>query len=306
MAIGATNNNSAVAASELTAEQVQKILVKPLEAASTFLAAGPKVYDTTGPLRLPKAPTSHADDLEFVGENEQIDDIDPEFDEVTLLPSTMKSIKTLTRYSNELARQSVVSLDAALKERLVADVAARIDAQFWGATGDGITTPKGLFAWTGTQTVDLDGDPLNLDALLDAWGKALAANVNMASLKWAITPGDFVALRKIKDTQNRYLLQADPTADGVFRLWGAPVIITGRIPNKVVPGVDPAPDVTTGRAALIDFGQIAVARDSAPSVKILDQTFGDYDQQAIRVTARYDLAPLNPEAVVVLTNVNRD
>jgi len=35
-------------------------------------------------------------------------------------------------------------------------------------------------------------------------------------------------------------------------------------------------------------------------VKILDQTFGDYDQQAIRVTARYDAAPLNPEAVVII------
>ena len=54
---------------------------------------------------------------------------------------------------------------------------------------------------------------------------------------------------------------------------------------------------------LADFSQIAVARDVAPSVKILDQTFGDYDQQAIRVVARYDAAPLNPEAVVKMTNV---
>ena len=38
-------------------------------------------------------------------------------------------------------------------------------------------------------------------------------------------------------------------------------------------------------------------------MKILDQTFGDYDQQAIRVTARYDAAPLNPEAIVTLTGI---
>lgn len=41
-------------ASELTAEQVQKILVSPLEAQSVFLAAGPRIIDTAGPLRLPK------------------------------------------------------------------------------------------------------------------------------------------------------------------------------------------------------------------------------------------------------------
>lgn len=284
-----------VAATELTAEQVAKILVKPLEAASVFLAAGPRIFDTAGPLRIPKAPK--ASDVSFVGENELIPEVNPDFDEVQLLPSTMKSLKTLTRYSNELARQSVVALDAALKDRLVADVAAKLDAQLLSASGDGTTTPKGMFAWAGTQNVAVGG-ALTLDHLLTAWGLALSANVNMGSLKWALTPGDFVALRKVKDTTGQYLLQADPTADGVFRLWGAPVIVSARIPNTT--GGTP-----TGRAALVDFSQIAVARDAAPSVKILDQTFGDYDQQAIRVTARYDAAPLNPEAIVTLTGITR-
>ena len=290
-----TAAGGSTAASELTAEQVARILVKPLEAASVFLAAGPRIFDTAGPLRIPKAPK--ASDVSFVGENELIPEVNPDFDEVQLLPSTMKSLKTLTRYSNELARQSVVALDAALKDRLVADVAAKLDAQLLSASGDGTTTPKSLFAWAGTQNVAVNG-ALTLDHLLTAWGLALSANVTMGSLKWVLTPGDFVALRKVKDTTGQYLLQVDPTADGVFRLWGAPVIVSARIPNTT--GASP-----TGRAALVDFSQIAVARDAAPSVKILDQTFGDRDQQAIRVTARYDAAPLNPEAVVTLTGIKR-
>lgn len=290
-----TAASGSVAANELTAEQVSTILVQPLEAASTFLAAGPRIFDTAGPLRLPKAPKPS--DVSFVGENEQIPEVSPDFDEVQLLPSTMKSLKTLTRYSNELARQSVVALDQALKDRLVADVAAKIDAQFLSASGDGVTTPQGLFAWSGTQNVAVGG-ALTLDHLLDAWGKALAANVNMTSLRWFLTPGDFVSLRKIKDTTGQYLMQADPTADGVFRVWGAPVVVSGRVPNTT--GATP-----TGRAALVDMAQIAVARDASPSVKLLDQTFGDYDQQAIRVTARYDAKPLNPEAVVTLTGITR-
>ena len=295
MALATTAAAGSTAASELTAVQVQKILVQPLEAASVFLAAGPRIFDAAGPLRIPKAPK--ASDVSFVGENELIPEVNPDFDEVQLLPSTMKSLKTLTRYSNELARQSVVALDAALKDRLVADVAAKLDAQLLGASGDGTTTPKGLFAWAGTQNVAVNG-ALTLDHLLTAWGLALSANVNMGALKWVLTPGDFVALRKVKDTTGQYLLQVDPTVDGVFRLWGAPVIVSARIPNTT--GASP-----TGRAALVDFSQIAVARDAAPSVKILDQTFGDRDQQAIRVTARYDSAPLNPEAVVTLTGIAR-
>lgn len=111
---------STATAPELTDEQVQRVLVKPLEAASSFLAAGPRIIDTAGPLRLPKL--GAATTPSWHGENELIDEANPTFDEITLLPSTMESVKTLTRFSNELARQSVIALDAALKERLVKDV----------------------------------------------------------------------------------------------------------------------------------------------------------------------------------------
>ncbi|MFV0430322.1 MAG: phage major capsid protein [Arachnia sp.] len=227
-------------------------------------------------------------DPSWHGENEQISEVDADFDEMTLMPSTMKSVKVITRFSNELARQSIVSLDATLRDRLVTDVANKLDRQFLGDTGDGITTPKGLFVYDDVQTLAVDG-PLSLDALLDAWGMALAANVAMSSLKWIVSPDQFTGLRKLKDGNARYMLQPDPTADGVFRLHGIPVTVTARIP--------------AGSAALVDFGQIAVARDMAPSVKVLTERYADFDQQAIRVVARYDAAPLNPEAVITLTGI---
>lgn len=283
-------------AAELTAEQVQSILVKPLESASTFLAAGPRIFDTDGsPVRIPKLGGATSPD--WKGENEQIANSDVSFDEVTLLPSTIKSVKTLTRFSNELARQSVVSLEAAIKDRLVRDVADKLDTAFIAGTGDTGTTPVGILNYAGTQEVK-DVGTVGLDALLDAWGKALAGNVNMTSVKWLMRPETFVALRKIKQAtdSNQYVLTPDATQDGVFRLFGSQVIITNRIP--VV-----GSSSKTTQAVLADFSQIAVARDQAPTVKILDQTFGDYDQQAIRVTARYDAAPLNAAAVVILKGI---
>ena len=271
---------------ELVAEQVAKILVRPLEEASRFLAAGPRIFDTAGPLRIPKM--GGATTPSWHGQNELIDEVNPTFDEVSLLPSTMESVKTLTRYSNELARQSVVALDAALRERLVKDVADTIDAQLFSATGDGITLPKGIFAYDDVQTIPVDGD-LDLDYLLDAQGMALAANVDLARTRWVMSSNMFVGLRKLKDLEGRYVIEPDVTSAGSYRLFGSPVIITNRLP--------------AGSAALVDFSQIAVARDIAPSVKILDQTFGDYDQQAIRVVTRLDAAPLNPEAVITLTGI---
>lgn len=273
---------------ELTQEQVQRVLVQPLEEQSVFLAAGPRIFDTSNPLRIPKAPEPTPEQLNWHGENEQITEHEAEFDEVALLPSTMQSIKTLTRFSNELARQSVVQLDAALRARLVGDVAAKLDAQFLGSEGDGVTTPRGMFAYEGTQSVEVGG-PLELDAILEAQGAALSANVNVNALRLLVRPGDFTALRSITDGDGRYMLQPDATQSSIGSILGMPVIVSSRIPE--------------GRAALADFSQIAVARDMAPSVKLLTETFADYDQQAIRVVSRYDAAPLQPSAIVTLDGI---
>lgn len=278
-------SNSTNNTAELTAEQVQNVLVQPLQAASLFLAAGPTVINTAGPIRLPKAAKYDGSALGFTGESELIPERDAEFDEIQLMPSTMKSVKVITRYSNELARQSVIALDSAIKDKLVGDVAAKLDAQFFGASGDGITTPRGLFALKDTQSLAAPS-ALDYDTLIDAWGLALAANVNTQGLKWVMSSADFVALRKIKDAGGIYILQPDVTAAGQFVLFGSPVVISNRVP--------------TGKAALVDFSQVVVAQDLAPSVTILKERYADTDEQAIRVVSRYDVGALNPEAVVVL------
>lgn len=279
-------------APELTREQVAAVLTNPLETTAAFLASGPTIIDTTGPLRIPRAATAMTEDelaaLQWTGENELIPELDPEFGELTLLPSTMKSIKVLTRFSNELARQSVVALDTALQARLVADVAAKVDAQLFSADGDGITTPRGMFAWKGVQNVPVGGE-LTLDAILDAQALALGANVDQSRLRLFLRPGDYMALRGAKDGDGRYMLQPDAAQGATATVLGLPVTLSPRIPK--------------GRAALADMAHVTVARDVMPSVKLLDQTFGQYDQQAIRVVTRYDAAPTDPAAVVTFSGI---
>lgn len=111
-----------------------------------------------------------------------------------------------------------------------------------------------------------------------------------------MTSREFVELRKLKDTSGRYLIQPNPTEAGTYRLLGHGVTVTNRVSDTT--GATP-----TGRSALVDFSQVAVARDVAPSVTVLSERYADFDQQAIRVVARYDVAPLNPEAVVTLTGI---
>lgn len=264
---------------DLLQEQVASILLQPLEAASVVLASGPRIFDTASPLRIPKLVSSS--DPAWVGEGELIPEHDVNFDEVRLMPTDRKSIKTLIRFTNELLRQSVIGLDATLKARLVSDVARKLDTAF--LTGNGADkSVTGIVNQAGVQHAVLDAtEP---DSFLDALALASAAEVTPN--RWFISGADFFSVRKIKDTSGKYVLESDITSGTTHRLFGVPVTVTNKLP--------------AGTAVLADMSQVAVARDTNPTVKLLDQRYAEYDEQAIRVTARFDLGLLHPEGVIVL------
>ena len=281
-----TQNTSA-----LTRDQVARMLTEPLTRFSTFLAAGPTFYDTNGSkVRVPKGFTSVADEIEennWHGENEQITEVEPDTaEELELLPDTMKSIKTLTRFSNELARQSVVSLEQALQNRLVRDVATALDRQFLSDQGDGITQPQGMFAWPDVETIE--ATDFDLDTIMDGYGVFLGEFGHTDGLRLFIRSDDYMTLRKLKDSSGRYLLQPDMSTGGiVVPALGARLAVSNAIPEN--------------NAALVNMSSVAVARDLNPTATILRERYADYDQQAIRVVARYDTGLEDARAMVKFT-----
>jgi HK97 family phage major capsid protein len=300
-----TTSNTA----ELTAEQVQRILVQPLGQASTFLAAGPKIIDSANPVRIPKLGgmvdegTSTPAAPGWVSETGDIPVKDIKFADIQLMPSTMEALKVITKFSNQMARQSILALDAVMQAKVVGDVATVLDQQFWGYGGDGITQPRGILSYAG-QTLDKANTALTLDDLIDAWGLALSAHVNMAGLRWVMRPETFTALRKVKETtgSNRSVLTPDPSADAVFRLLGSQVIVTDHLPLGPDSN-DADSDANEQNVLLYDASQVVVARDLAPSVTILKELFQKTDEQGIKVVSRYDAAPLNDQAVIRIKNI---
>lgn len=292
---------------ELTAEQVVKILVQPLEQASTFLAAGPRIIDSANPVRIPKMGgmvdegTSTPAAPGWVSETGDIPVKDIKFADIQLMPSTMEALKVITKFSNQMARQSILALDAVLQAKMVSDVATVLDKQFWGYGGDGVTTPKGILSFAG-QTIDVANTALTLDHLHDAVGLALGANVNMPGLRWVMRPETFTALRKLKDGSQRYQMEPDPTRDGVYRLLGHQVVVTSHLPLGP-DAADADTDADEQNVLLYDASQVVVARDLAPSVTLLKELFAKTDEQGIRVVSRYDQAPLNDAAVIRLRNI---
>lgn len=289
MAIEVSSDNTT-----LLQSQVANLLVQPLEQGSTFLAAGPTIIDSSDQVRIPRVASGTT--AGFVAEGTQISDGNVAFDEVTLLPSTLKGLKTLVRLSNELIRQSVVGLESVLRTRLVTDVAQALDAALWDGTGAS-NTIKGILRQSGIATGVLD--LTDADSLIDGVATAQANKVNPTH--WVMTSASFAALRKLKIAEagatsdqdfRQYLFDPTGIQNGTaFRLFGLPVIITDNIPVATA----------KARVALVDMSKVVVARDVNAEVKILDQTWGDYDSIGIRVVSRWDVALLQAKAVTLLT-----
>lgn len=289
----ASGYSTPTAGAELVPEQVAALLIEPLLAEAVVLAAGPMIIDAQGaPVQVPKITALDLNDP-WRAENTAIAEEDPTYGELTLLPSSLKSLKVIHRVSNELARNAVSNVANLLSTALVRRVANALDAAF--LTGDGAAnTILGIANETGVQAVAAVGSP-TVDDLHDAHGLALGANAKPSA--WFMNPRDLISLRKTKDTAGNYLVQPDATVAGSFTLLGIPVYLTTQIPKNGGAGTNESTIV------LADMSQVAVGRDLDVNVTLLPERYADFDQVGIRVTARFDIGLLNAEGIVVLNGV---
>ena len=278
-AIGTTAGNS------LIRERVADMLVEPLAAASVILDAGPRIIDSSEPVRVPTLTTAFSPD--WVGENELIPEAATAFGELELMPTSRKSIKAIVRVSNELVRMATRGVSQTLQTRLVTDVRDMLDTALLNGDGGGDDadgTVTGLVHTPGALTGDFDAeDP---DSVLDAIATMSAAEITPSVIY--MNGGDFFTMRKVKDNTGRALIQPDVTAGARFTLHGIPV----RVSSKV----------TAGAPVLVDMSKVIVVRDLAPAVDILTERYAEYDQTGIRVRARYDIGVLHPSAVLVMSS----
>lgn len=278
-AIGTTAGNS------LIVERVADMLVEPLAAASVVLDAGPRIIDSSEPVRVPTLATAF--NPAWVGENELIPEVETAFGELELMPTSRKSIKAIVRVSNELIRMATRGVSQTLQTRLVTDVRDKLDTALLNGDGGGLEpddTVTGLVHTPGALTATFDAeDP---DSVLDAVADMAAEEITPTVLY--MNGADFFTMRKVKDTTGRALIQPDVTAGARFTLHGIPV----RVSSKVAEG---AP-------VLVDMSKVVVVRDLAPAVDILTERYAEYDQTGIRVRARYDIGVLHPSAVLVMSS----
>ena len=274
MAISSTEGRA------LIQETIVPMLVEPLQAASVVLEAGPTIIDSSAPVRVPTL--EDVGDTAWVAENGLIPDNDTvNFGEIELLPTERKSIKTITRVSNELIRAATQNVSTILETRLVNDVRQKLDDGL--LLGDGAdNTITGIFNQVGTT--ELSHDPVDPDSYLDALAAASADESTPTT--FFINGADFFALRKIKDNNGRYIMTGGPAEGVPYALHGTNVVVSNKVP--------------AGKAALLNIKDVVIVRDVDPRVTLLTERYAEFDQVGIRVVTRYDLGLLRPSNVYIL------
>lgn len=282
MAINTSSNST------LSADIVERILVQPLAQESKFLSVGWPTFVSDGnPIRLPSL-TSIGTATGFVAEGSQIAEASVATSEVVLLDSTVYAIKTVVLMSRESIETAAINLESAMAQSITTRVSALVDnALFQGGTAT-TGSPVGIFNMTGytnSGTVTAATSAMGT-ALYDMQEDYALAYGNEASAVWLAHPTTIRNIRLVEDRQGQRVLQPSLAQGTPNQILGVPVVISAHCKSTEL--------------ILCDRNQIAVGRAPA-SVTVLDQTYADYDQIGLRVTARYDVKALNAASIVKLT-----
>lgn len=280
MAIDSQNSGA------LIETQVQAMLVEPLAAESIVLNAGPTLFNSSAPVRIPTI--SGNTGASWVAENEEIPEGNaPTWGELELMPTDRKSLKVIVRVSNELIRMAKIGVSSVLQNKIVADMQGALDdALLTGNPVAGMASENeitGILNQPGVDTAPFNAD---VDSILDGLAH-MAANEKTPN-KIFMSGADFFAIRKLKDGHGQYLLQPDVTQAGAYQLQGIPVTATNKLPE--------------GTAIMADMKDIAVVRDEHARVDLLTERYAEFDQVGIRVATRYDLGLIRDTGVLVLNN----
>jgi HK97 family phage major capsid protein len=214
----------------------------------------------------------------WYAENSPIALIDPDTDEVVVVPS---KVAGLTQVSNEAASDTDPAVAGIIGKSLARDIAKKIDAAFFGnAVTNG---PSGLLSLSGVQVVDTAGAWTTLDHVHDAKAEALAEGAELTHI--VLAPDVALALSKAKQGTGSNVGLFESVEDGI-KLAGLIALVS--------------PAVAAGNAWGLDKSQVmTVRRLGTTVVSSTDAAFGS-DATQIRAVSRIGFGFANPAGVVRL------
>lgn len=182
------------------------------------------MYHVNGTLKVPvwgKANTSH--DI-TVGYQEEFTELTADSGKFTSIDLSGYLAGALTLIGRTVANNAQVNVVSFIIGEMAKAIAEFLEKELLTGT----TKAQGALSTTNTMTA-ASATAITADELI-----GLQASVKQAYQKdacWIMHPTTFTMLRKLKDGNNRYLLQDDITGEFPYRLLGKPVFVSDNMPT---------------------------------------------------------------------------
>lgn len=189
------------------------------------ILAGATIYNVKGTLKVPvwgKANTTHDIAVGYQSE----------FTELTADSGAFASVDmggylagALTLIGRSVENNGAFSVVDFIVEQMAEEIAVWIEGQL--LTGTGASAAQGALNTTTSMTA-ASSTAITADELIELQAKIKQAYQGKAC--WTMNPATFTAIKKLKDSNNRYLLQDDVTGEFPYRLLGKPVYLSDNMP----------------------------------------------------------------------------
>ena len=251
------------------------------------ILAGATIYNVKGTLKVPvwgKANTTH--DI-AVGYQTEFKDITADSGKFTSIDLGGYLAGALVLIGRSVENNSAFNVTNFIINQMAEEIAGWIEGQL--LTGTGSSAAQGALNTTTTMAAAAT-TAVTADELISL--QAMVKQAYQRNACWTMHPDTFTALRKLKDGNNRYLLQDDITGEFPYRLLGKPVYVSDNMPT-----------MAAGSKAILygDYSGLSVNFRENISVEVLREKYAT--QHAVGVVSwfEFDAKVTDNQKLAVLT-----
>lgn len=236
------------------------------------ILAGATVYNVKGTLKVPvwgKANTTH--DI-AVGYQTEFTEITADSGKFTSVDLGGYLAGALTLIGRSVENNAAFDVVAFIVDQMAEEIAVWLEGQLLAGTGT--SAAQGALN-TSTSLTAASATAVTADELISLQTKI--KQVYQQKACWTMHPDTFSLIKKLKDSNNRYLLQDDITGEIPYRLLGKPVYLS-----------DNMPQAAAGKAAILygDYSGLSVNFRENIAIQVLREKYAT--QHAIGVVAWFE------------------
>lgn len=218
--------------SAISPDQIEQLVVQPVEANSIALQAGTLVTTDATRTKIPRVTADPS--ASWVAEGAEIGTSDPTVDDITVTPEKLAGLVVV---STEAAEDTSPAAADMIGDGLARDIAKKLDAAFFGTSPASSAQPEGLEDLAGVTEVDAGTAWADLDPFAAALSNAEGHGVQVSN--FVANPADALLLSQLKESTSsiRPLLGADATTATRRLIQGVPLLVSSAVTAGTIWGI---------------------------------------------------------------------